>query len=67
MDKLYVIKFDNGDYYCGYNHTSKQLRKALIYKSLKYANDAATDFKIRNDKLNLSYKIVEVEIKEVEE
>ena len=37
---LYVIKFDNGLYWTGYNKASEQIRKARIYNSIKYAKEA---------------------------
>lgn len=72
---MYVIKFDNGLYWCSYNHADKQLRKATIYKSLKMALSTASDCMLRIEFIspcNLmkdvkSYKIVEVELKEVGE
>lgn len=70
---MYVIKFDNGLYWCGYNQADKQLRKAIIYKTLKTAEAAVSDCMLRIKGIspcNLmqevsSYKIIEVEIKEV--
>ena len=41
---MYVIKFDNNLYWCGYNTADKQLRKAIIYKSIKQAVAAAEDW-----------------------
>lgn len=35
MKNLYVIKFDNGEYWMGNNTMSPQLRHAKIYTSLK--------------------------------
>lgn len=70
MNNLYVIKFDNDYYWCDYNNSDKQLRKAIIYKSLKIAEDTAKDCLSRaeyirpyNEKIT-DYKIVEVELKE---
>ena len=59
--KLYVIKFGDGSYYTGFNGTSKQLRQAKIYVSLKHIK-GAIKYKGYED-----YKIIEVEIKEVGE
>lgn len=38
---LYIVKNKNGEYFCGYNHWDKQLRKAKLYVSKKYAEEAA--------------------------
>lgn len=72
---MYVIKFDNNLYWCGYNHADKELRKAIIYKSIKQAVAAAEDCLIRRVNIypqNLmaivkTYKIIKIEIKEVGE
>ena len=71
MENLYVIKFDNGTYWCAYNTADKQLRKAMIYRSLKMAQDVAKDCMdriklIHNAEDVIDYKIVKVEIKEVD-
>ena len=68
--KLYVIKFNNGLYWCGYNTADKQLRKAKIYTSVKYAQEAGLDCLSRRKAINLTadgFKVVEVELKEKEE
>lgn len=64
---LYVIQFDNGMYWCGYNHLDKQLRKAVVYSSLKHARQSADDvMKRKRTIIGLgkvqSYKMLEVEI-----
>ena len=72
---MYVIKFDNNLYWCGYNTADKQLRKAIIYKSIKQAVAAAEDCLIRRVNIhpqNLmsivkTYKIIKIEIKEIDE
>ena len=67
--KLYVVKFNNGLYWCGYNTADKQLRKAKIYTSIKYAQEAAMDCLNRRKAINLTandFKIIEVELKEKE-
>ena len=70
MDNLYVIKFDNDYYWCGYNNSDRQLRKAVIYKSLKMAEDTAKDCMSRTKYIGpynqeiKGYKIIEVELKE---
>lgn len=40
---MYVIKFNNGCYWSGYNSCSPQLRKAIIYNSYKNALQSAQD------------------------
>ena len=40
---FYVILFDTGLYWCGYNTVSSQLRKAKIYTNLKKADEAAIE------------------------
>lgn len=80
---MVVIKFNNGMYWCGNNATSTQLRKALIFNSFDYAKRAGdkvleraskNDFIQRHDsKVPIeissfkSYKIMEVELREVGE
>ena len=80
MKKLYVIKFNNECYWCGSCKFSKELRHAQIYVDLKRATDEA-EWILKHDKFiqdrlvnllsqktfNITYKLVEVEIKEVEE
>ena len=68
--KAFVIKFDNDYYWCGYNNTDKQLRKAVLYKSIKMAEETAKDCMDRikyirpyTNKIE-SYKIIEVTITE---
>ena len=67
--KLYVVKFNNGLYWCGYNTADKQIRKAKIYTSIKHAKEAGLDCLSRRRIINLDtdgFKIVEVELKEKE-
>ena len=67
--KLYVVKFNNGLYWCGYNTADKQLRKAKIYTSIKYAQEAGMDCLSRRKYINLTaddFQIIEVELKEKE-
>lgn len=69
---MYVIKFDNGLYWCGYNKASNQIRKARIYNSIKYAKEAGDDCLKRKEYIApyssmsevLDYKIIEVELYE---
>ena len=67
--KLYVVKFNNGLYWCGYNTADKQIRKAKIYTSIKYAQEAGLDCLSRRRIINLDtdgFRIIEVELKEKE-
>ncbi len=57
---LYVVQFNDSTYWCGYNTVDKQIRKAKIYTSLKYAKEAgdrALEY-LNKD----SYKILKVEL-----
>ena len=68
--KLHVVKFNNGLYWCGYNTADKQIRKAKIYTSIKYAQEAGLDCLSRRKAINLTavgFKVVEVELKEKED
>lgn len=72
--KMYIIKFNNGLYWCGYNTANKQTRKAKIYNSIKYAKETGLDCINRKQYIkpyNLmpetdGFKIIEVELKEKE-
>ena len=67
--KMYVVKFNNGLYWCGYNTADKQIRKAKIYTSIKYAREAGMDVLSRGRIINLNtdgFQIIEVELKEKE-
>ena len=59
--KLYVIKFSNGAYHTEFNGSSRELRFAKIYVSLKYLKEAVKRNRYED------YKIIEVDIKEVGE
>ena len=61
-NKLYVIQFDNGSFWCGYNHYGPQLRKARIYTSHKMANDAGEHCLERLKEIK-SFEILEVELR----
>lgn len=70
MKNLYVIKFDNGEYWMGNNTMSPQLRHAKIYTSLKMTKQVAEEcirrfpkevFKPSFQRIK-SYKIFEVEM-----
>ena len=67
--KMYVIKFNNGLYWCGYNTADKQIRKAKIYNSIKYAREAGMDCISRRQYImpeTNGFRIIEVELKEKE-
>jgi hypothetical protein len=67
---LYVIKFDNGLYWTGYNKASEQIRKARIYNSIKYAEEAGFDCMARRKAIwpqptmseVVGFRVVEVEL-----
>lgn len=72
--KLYVIKFSDGQYYCGMKQFSNQLRQAQIYVSLSRAEDTALHLISTKDRYTkdiiaptLEFKLVEVMIEEVPE
>ena len=76
MMHLYVIKYNNDTYWCGYNKYDKQLRKAKIYTSKPIAEKVAEDSISRlnyiaqragqTEFLIESFRIVEVDLKEIE-
>lgn len=57
----YVIRFDNGAYWTGYNNYSDQVRLARIYTSIKHCRESAEDAVKRLSHVN-SYKIIEIKI-----
>lgn len=68
---MYVIKFNNKYYWCGYNKVDAQIRKAVIYKTRKIAEhvlmDLVKNFGPRVQKQVgelLTSEIIEVELKE---
>ena len=69
---LFVIKFSTGHYFCGHLSFDKQLRKAKIYAWKEAAVEYA-EYLINRVRYNTpiapskEYKIVSVEIKEMEE
>lgn len=72
--KLYVIKYSNGQYSCGLKKFSSQLREAQIYVSKKRAEEQALHYIKGRDCYTgkmiaptEEFKIVRVEIKEVED
>lgn len=61
IDKGYVVKDSiTKEYYCGMNKWDKQLRKATIYHSIRYANAIMKDSRFSNRTMG----VVKVEIKE---
>ena len=66
QDSGYILKNENDIYYCGLNIFDKQLRKAKIYHSLCYAEEAIENIKKRNPEYrDAVWRIVKVEIREV--
>lgn len=63
MEKKEYVVFceDDGTYWCGLNTWDKQLRKAKVFHSLKYANEVAERYK------ELKLRNVEVRIELVPE
>lgn len=68
-DKGIVLKNSDGIYYCGLHTCDKQLRKAKIYHSAKWADAAIED--IKNDThwqmnwIKRDFVKVNVEIREI--
>lgn len=61
IDGGYVIRDENTmEYFCGLNKWDKQLRKAQIYHSIKYANDILMRYQSRR-KLGVHTLIMRVE------
>ena len=72
--KLYVIKFSNGQYFCGMKQFSNQLRHAQIYVSKKKAEEMALRLITLKDRYTNDiiaptsfYKLVQVMLIEVDE
>ena len=42
---MYVVQFEEGAFWCGYNQWDKQLRKAKVFHSLKFAKDIVSRYK----------------------
>lgn len=61
IDYGYVIKSSNDTYYMGMNKWDKQLRKAQIYHSERYANAVVNDKRFSWMDLHL----VKIEIREI--
>lgn len=63
VDEGYIVKDSiTKEYFCGFNKWDKQLRKANIYHSVKYANATVEDSRFSNRTMS----IVKVEIREVD-
>ena len=60
-DFFFAVKSNDGSYWTGYNQWDKQIRKAKLFVSVKYANEVVKRYQERNP------KIVKVEIREVQE
>lgn len=65
-ENLYVVQFNDGSYWCGYNTFDPQIRKAKIFKNLNYAKEAGERFKSSSLGKD-SYKILEIEINVIKE
>ena len=64
IDSGYGVKdIDTNEYFCGMNKWDKQLRKAVIYHSVRYAEQTINDSRFKNRNM----KYVPVEIREVRE
>ena len=71
-----VLKNSEGFYYCGLNTFSKELRKAKIYKSKKYAQEAIdtlqSDWEKKrrgvnyNESLKRDFILQNIEIREIQ-
>ena len=58
---FFAMKSNDGSYWTGCNQWDKQIRKAKLFVSIKYANEVVKRYQERNP------KIVKVEIREVQE
>ena len=45
--EVYFVKVDGKYYYCGYNKCHKSIHKANFYKTQKYAEESASDLRLR--------------------
>lgn len=57
---FFAVKSNDGSYWTGYNQWDKQIRKAKLFVSMKYANEVVQRYQERDP------KIVKVEIREVQ-
>lgn len=60
-DFFFAVKSNDGSYWTGYNQWDKQIRKAKLFVSMKYANEVVKRYQDRDP------EIVKVEIREVQE
>ena len=60
--RLFVVRFDNGCYWTGYNNYDKQLRQARIYTSSKMAYEAG-NYVLERLKQLKTFEVVEVELR----
>lgn len=72
---MFVIKFNDKYYWCGYNKVDTQIRKAVIYKTKEAARAVLKDCLSRYEVITGwdnpdegldTFKVVEVELKEKE-
>lgn len=61
MNDFFAVKLNDGSYWIGYNQWDKQIRKAKLFVSIKYANEVVKRYQEQNP------KIVKVEIREVQD
>lgn len=57
-DEGFIVVSDAGDYFCGCNIFDKQLRKAKIYHSERYANQAVNDNSCKYKKLHIEKVVI---------
>lgn len=60
-DICYAVKFNNCCYWTGYNSYDKQIRKAKLFHSIKYANEVVKRYPQFNP------EVIKVEIREVKD
>ena len=66
-DRVLAVKDKDGNYYTGYNKWDKQLRKAKLYHSYKYAKEMVDDIRfIEHEAFMVSVDIIEGEIVDYE-
>ena len=70
-DYGYVVKNSDNIYFTGCNGVSNQLRKALIYHSVKYAQDSINELNTNPHRLSSGitrdFKLVKIKIQEINE
>lgn len=57
-DEGFIVVSDTGEYFCGGNIFDKQLRKAKIYHSMRYANQAVNDNSYKYKKLHIEKVVI---------